>query len=66
MIMLTREQISVFDYLPKPMIPLDMLQEVVLNQYCSALKPSKSSHQRACEAQTAFKLLLDNPSDLVN
>ncbi|CAD8062657.1 unnamed protein product [Paramecium primaurelia] len=66
MILLTKEQIKLFDYLPKPTIASNPEKEIQGNQYFSILKPLKSNYQMALEAQQAYKEILFKMHDPIN
>ncbi|CAD8156370.1 unnamed protein product [Paramecium octaurelia] len=66
MILLTKEQIKLFDYLPKPTIASNPDKELKGHQYFSILKPLKSNFQMALEAQQAYKEILFKMHDPIN
>ncbi|CAD8108683.1 unnamed protein product [Paramecium primaurelia] len=68
MILLTESQIKVFDYLQKPIIPLDpnSKQFNLSQNYYSILKPIKTDFQRALDAQNAFKDIAENLNNPIN
>ncbi|KAM3144232.1 hypothetical protein pb186bvf_003694 [Paramecium bursaria] len=65
-ILLTKDQIKVFDYLPKPTIQLNPANSNVNSQYFSILRPVKTDYQSALEAKGAFKEILKNPQNPIN
>ncbi|CAK79723.1 unnamed protein product (macronuclear) [Paramecium tetraurelia] len=64
-ILLTKQQVQLFDFLPKPMISLDPsnLQQNETVMYSSLLKPYKSQKEKAHEAQQVLDELLENLDD---
>ncbi|KAM3144230.1 hypothetical protein pb186bvf_003692 [Paramecium bursaria] len=66
MILLTQDQIQVFDYLPKPTIPMNPSKQSPQNQYFSILRPVKTDYQRALDARNAFQEILKDPKNPVN
>ncbi|CAD8074058.1 unnamed protein product [Paramecium sonneborni] len=66
MILLTKEQIKLFDYLPKPTISSNPEKEISGHQYFSILKPIKTNYQMALEAQQAYKEILFKIHDPIN
>ncbi|CAD8103424.1 unnamed protein product [Paramecium primaurelia] len=65
MILLTKQQVQLFDFLPKPLISLDPsnLQYNEQTMYSSLLKPYKSQKEKAHEAQLVLDELLENLDD---
>ncbi|CAD8072530.1 unnamed protein product [Paramecium sonneborni] len=65
MILLTKQQMQLFDFLPKPLICLDPnnLQQNESSMYSSLLKPHKSQKEKAHEAQQVLDELLENMDD---
>ncbi|CAD8087972.1 unnamed protein product [Paramecium sonneborni] len=65
MILLSKEQVHLFDFLPKPLINLDPMsqQQGENQQYSSLLKPEKGLKQKSLEAQQVLDQLLENLDD---
>ncbi|CAK75286.1 unnamed protein product (macronuclear) [Paramecium tetraurelia] len=62
LILLSSDQIKLFDYLPKPKLGLHM--KASENEYCSILKPEQSDLDKALEAQKAFQQLQDQDDEI--
>ncbi|CAD8072951.1 unnamed protein product [Paramecium primaurelia] len=64
-ILLTKQQVQLFDFLPKPLISLDPsnLQQNETIMYSSLLKPYKTQREKAHEAQQVLDDLLENLDD---
>ncbi|KAM3144229.1 hypothetical protein pb186bvf_003691 [Paramecium bursaria] len=65
-ILLTKDQIKLFDYLPKPTIPINPAKLNQDNQYFSILRPVKTDYQRANEAKFAFQEIMKDPFNPIN
>ncbi|KAM3142922.1 hypothetical protein pb186bvf_004985 [Paramecium bursaria] len=65
-ILLTPQQLKLFNYLPRPTIRKDPFKDKYFNRSYSILKPQKSQFQKAQEAQQAFQLLIRNIDDPIN
>ncbi|CAK64211.1 unnamed protein product (macronuclear) [Paramecium tetraurelia] len=65
MILLSKQQVQLFDFLPKPLISLNPsnLQYNESQMYSSLLQPYKSQKQKAQEAQLVLDELLENLDD---
>ncbi|CAD8104035.1 unnamed protein product [Paramecium primaurelia] len=63
MILLSPDQIKLFDFLPKPNIDLNSNDK---QSYFSILKPEQSELEKAIEAQTAFNNLAKFKDDQIN
>ncbi|CAD8166995.1 unnamed protein product [Paramecium pentaurelia] len=65
MILLSKEQVQLFDFLPKPLISLDPTnqQQSENYQYSSLLKPYKGLKEKSLEAQQVLDQLLENLDD---
>ncbi|CAK79485.1 unnamed protein product (macronuclear) [Paramecium tetraurelia] len=65
MILLSKEQVQLFDFLPKPLICLDPSNQQLSEnyQYSSLLKPYKGLKEKSLEAQQVLDQLLENLED---
>ncbi|CAD8065137.1 unnamed protein product [Paramecium primaurelia] len=65
MILLSKEQVQLFEFLPKPLISLDPTnhQQGENQQYSSLLKPFKGLKEKSVEAQQVLDQLLENLDD---
>ncbi|CAD8176651.1 unnamed protein product [Paramecium octaurelia] len=65
MILLSKEQVQLFDFLPKPLICLDPSNQYLSEnyQYSSLLKPYKGLKEKSLEAQQVLDQLLENLDD---
>ncbi|CAK74781.1 unnamed protein product (macronuclear) [Paramecium tetraurelia] len=65
MILLSKEQVQLFEFLPKPLITLDPTNQQYgeNQQYSSLLKPFKGFKEKSLEAQQVLDQLLENLDD---
>ncbi|CAD8160951.1 unnamed protein product [Paramecium octaurelia] len=65
MILLSKEQVQLFEFLPKPLITLDPTNQQYgeNQQYSSLLKPFKGLKEKSLEAQQVLDQLLENLDD---